>query len=36
MGEITRGADGCRLFTPEFKKHQMDRVLREDLTLAES
>lgn len=35
MGEIARGADGRRLFTPEFKKQQIDRVLRGELTLAE-
>ncbi len=35
MGEIARGADGRRLFTPEFKKQQIDRVLRGDLTLSE-
>lgn len=35
MGEIARGADGRRLFTPEFKKQQIDRVLRGEVTLAE-
>ena len=35
MGEIARGADGRRLFTPEFKKQQIDRVLRGEITLAE-
>ena len=35
MGEIARGADGRRLFTLEFKKQQIDRVLRGELTLAE-
>ena len=35
MGEIARGADGRRLFTPEFKRQQIDRVLRGDLTMAE-
>ena len=35
MGEGARGADGRRLFTPEFKKQQIDRVLRGELTLAE-
>ncbi len=35
MGEIARGADGRRLFTPEFKKQQIDRVLRGELTVAE-
>ena len=35
MGEVARGADGRRLFTPEFKRQQIDRVLRGELTLAE-
>jgi transposase len=35
MGEIARGADGRRLFTPEFKKQQIERILRGELTLAE-
>jgi transposase len=35
MGEVARGADGRRLFTPEFKKQQIDRVLRGEVTLAE-
>ena len=35
MGEIARGADGRRLFTPEFKKQQIERVLRAEITLAE-
>jgi hypothetical protein len=26
MGEIARGADGHRLFTPEFKKQQIGRL----------
>ena len=34
MGEIARGADGRRLFTPEFKKQQISRVLRGEVTLA--
>lgn len=35
MGEVARGADGRRLFTPEFKRQQIDRVLRGELTMAE-
>jgi transposase-like protein len=35
MGEVARGADGRRLFTPEFKKQQIDRVLRGEITLSE-
>lgn len=35
MGEVARGADGRRLFTPEFKKQQIDRVLRGEITLPE-
>ena len=35
MGEIARGADGRRLFTPEFKKQQIGRVLRGEVTLSE-
>jgi transposase len=35
MGEVARGADGRRLFTPEFKKQQIERVVRGELTLAE-
>ena len=35
MGKMARGADGRRLFTPAFKKQQIDRVLRGELTLAE-
>ena len=27
MGEIARGSDGRRLFTPEFKKAQISRVI---------
>lgn len=34
-GEVARGADRRRLFTPEFKKQQIDRVLRGELTLVE-
>lgn len=35
MGEFARGSDGRRLFTPEFKRQQVGRVLRGELTLAE-
>ncbi len=35
MGEIARGADGRRLFTAEFKKHQIGRVLRGEVTQSE-
>lgn len=35
MGEIARGADGRRLFTAEFKKEQIERVLRGEMTQAE-
>ena len=35
MGEIARGADGRRLFTPEFKKAQISRVMRGEVTQAE-
>lgn len=35
MGEIRRGSDGRRLFTTEFKKEQIGRVLRGEVTLAE-
>ena len=35
MGEIARGADGRRLFTAEFKKQQIGRVLRGEVTLSE-
>lgn len=35
MGEVARGADGRRLLTPEFKKQQIERVVRGELTLAE-
>jgi transposase len=35
MGEIARGADGRRLFTPEFKKAQIGRVIRGEVTQAE-
>jgi transposase len=32
---MARGADGRRLFTPEYKKRQIGRVLRGEITLAE-
>ena len=35
MGEIARGADGRRLFTAEFKKEQIGRVLSGEITQAE-
>ena len=35
MGEIAQGADRRRLFTPEFKKQQIDRVQRGELTLSD-
>ena len=35
MGEIARGSDGRRLFTPEFKKVQIGRVLRGEITHSE-
>ena len=35
MGEFRRGCDGRRLFTTEFKREQISRVLRGELTLAE-
>lgn len=35
MGEIARGADGRRLFTAEFKKEQVGRVLSGEVTQAE-
>lgn len=35
MGEIAGGADGRRLFTPEFKRQQIGRVLRGEITNAE-
>jgi transposase-like protein len=35
MGQIRRGADGRRLFTTEFKKAQVGRVLAGELTQAE-
>ena len=30
-----RGTDGRRIFTPEFKREQIGRVLRKELTVAE-
>ena len=30
-----RGTDGRRIFSPEFKREQISRVLRKELTLAE-
>ena len=35
MGEIARGSDGRRLFTSEFKRHQIGRVLRGEVTPSE-
>lgn len=35
MGQIRRGADGRRLFTTEFKRTQMARVLGGEVTQAE-
>lgn len=35
METIPRGTDGRRLFTAEFKRQQIDRVLRGELTVAE-
>ncbi len=35
MGEIHRAADGRRLFSAGFKREQMGRVLRGEMTLAE-
>ena len=35
MESIARGTDGRRLFTAEFKRQQVDRVLRGELTVAE-
>jgi len=31
-----RGSDGRRIFSPEFKREQIGRVVREELTMAES
>lgn len=35
MVKIARKSDGRRIFTDEFKREQVDRVLRGELTLAE-
>lgn len=35
MEPIARKSDGRRMFTPEFKRQQIERVLRGELTLAE-
>ena len=35
MMDIARKSDGRRIFTDEFKRKQIDRVLRGDLTIAE-
>jgi|SRR5262252_3351956 transposase len=35
MEPIARKADGRRIFTPEFKREQIERVVRGELTLAE-
>ncbi len=35
MENVVRGSDGRRLFTAEFKRRQIDRVLRGELTAAE-
>jgi transposase len=35
MESIPRGSDGRRLFTAEFKRQQIDRVLKGELTAAE-
>ena len=35
MSRIARKSDGRRIFTEEFKREQIGRVLRGDLTLAE-
>jgi transposase len=35
MGEIARGSDGWRLFTPEFKRQQIEGVLRGEITYSE-
>ena len=34
MEQIPRGSDGRRLFTAEFKREQIDRVLRGEVTAA--
>lgn len=35
MESVPRGTDGRRLFTAEFKREQIDRVLRGEVTVAE-
>ena len=35
MEQVPRGSDGRRLFTAEFKREQIDRVLRGEVTIAE-
>jgi transposase-like protein len=35
MARIARKADGRRIFTPEFKREQIDRVLSGELTMSE-
>jgi transposase len=35
MDNVPRGSDGRRLFTAEFKRQQIDRVLKGELTSAE-
>jgi len=35
MENVARGSDGRRLFTAEFKREQIDRVLRGEVTVSE-
>lgn len=35
MGRIPRKSDGRRVYTPEFKREQIERVLRGEVTLSE-
>ncbi len=35
MRSVARGSDGRRLFTAEFKREQIDRVLRGEVTVSE-
>ena len=35
MEQVPRGSDGRRLFTAEFKREQIDRVLRGEVTVSE-
>ena len=35
MEKVARGSDGRRLFTAEFKREQIDRVLRGEMTVSE-